>query len=92
MEAQERRLRLYQETKQVYSDESASELMAALPPVGWGDVATRNDLVLLRRDMDVLGAELRAEMHKGFNKTVIWSVSVMIAMTAIFATLVQLGK
>ena len=32
--------------------ERAATLMTLLPPVGWGDVATRHDLDQLRRDLD----------------------------------------
>ncbi len=32
------------------------------PPVGWGDVATKADFVLVRLEMDALRAELRGEM------------------------------
>lgn len=36
--------------------ERASIMMELLPPVGWGDVATKADLGVLR-------SELRSEMH-----------------------------
>jgi hypothetical protein len=109
MEAQERRLRLYEESKGMYSDESAGELMSGLLPVGWADVATHDDLALVRSEMGVLGAslrteiadlrtemhvgfaDLRTEMHRNYNSLMRWTVSTMIALTAIFVALVRLG-
>ena len=43
-------------------------MMELLPPVGWGDVATKDDLRQLDERMtmrfDVLRSELRGEMHQ----------------------------
>ncbi len=47
--------------------ERAAIMMDLLPPVGWGDVATKRDLQSevgnLRSEMHAGFAELRAEMH-----------------------------
>lgn len=53
---EENRHRLYQRLEQVLGREEATTLMEHLPPVGWADVATK-------RDVDHLGAELRAELR-----------------------------
>ncbi|HUP71342.1 MAG TPA: hypothetical protein VM142_16235 [Acidimicrobiales bacterium] len=46
--------------------ERATIMMNLVPPVGWGEVATRTELVALgsglRGEMSVLGRDLRAEM------------------------------
>lgn len=51
----EQRLELYEVLKERIGARPANTLMAAIPPVGWADVATK-------RDLDVLGAALRQEM------------------------------
>lgn len=47
--------------------ERAAIMMDLLPPVGWGDIATRSDLGTglagLRTEMQAGFAELRSEMH-----------------------------
>jgi hypothetical protein len=46
---------LFQQLERTLGEEAAATLMEHLPPTGWGDVATR-------RDIDVLRADLRGEM------------------------------
>lgn len=48
---EETRHRLYQRLEQVLGAEEATTLMELVPPVGWGDVATK-------RDLDVLGERM----------------------------------
>jgi hypothetical protein len=36
--------------------------MSYLPPVGWADVATKQDLNLIRFEMDAMRSDLRREM------------------------------
>jgi hypothetical protein len=42
------RLRLHQHFKESMGEEQAATLMQCLPPAGWGDVATKQDLAHLR--------------------------------------------
>ena len=51
-----RRHDLYVRAEEVLGPEPANTLMELLPPVGWGDVATK-------RDLDNLANVLRVEMH-----------------------------
>ncbi len=55
--------------------DKANDLMSLLPPVGWADVATKDDLVLLKQDLaqmesrihaalGTLKSDLRAEMFR----------------------------
>ncbi len=53
------RHRLYDALEAQLGDDNAAILMDSLPPAGWADVATKQDLALLR-------AELRGEMQTGF--------------------------
>jgi hypothetical protein len=71
------RHQLYEKIKEQWGDDHANELMSYLPPVGWADVATKQDIAHLRTDLDTQtallraematqGAELRADMTAGF--------------------------
>ena len=54
---EEERFELFERAKEVFGDEGAGTLMTLLPPVGWADVATKQDL-------EHLSAELRAEIRE----------------------------
>ena len=67
------RHQLYNSLESNLGPESASTLMSLLPPVGWADVATRQDLHALEHGLrgETAGlrgeiGELRGEMHHGF--------------------------
>ena len=47
-----RRLALADAAKQALGDEAGVTLMALLPPVGWADVATKQDLAALEQRLD----------------------------------------
>lgn len=54
---EESRHELYTRLEEVLGPKQAATLMEHLPPVGWADVATK-------RDLDVLGTDLRSEMRE----------------------------
>jgi hypothetical protein len=62
------RHRLYEKIKEQWGEEHAAELMSYLPPVGWADVATKQDLsqlaTELRLEMATGSAGLRGEMSE----------------------------
>jgi hypothetical protein len=62
MTSERRRHDLYDELRELLSDDSADELMNYLPPVGWADVATKPDIGMVRHELDTCRAELRSEM------------------------------
>lgn len=57
---------LFRKLEDVLGPEDATTLMDSLPPGGWENVATKDDVhgatVLLRSEMATMAAELRAEM------------------------------
>jgi hypothetical protein len=55
------RNRLYRHLEELLGSDDAETLMAHLPPVGWGDVATKQDLALVRNDLQEL--ERRMELR-----------------------------
>ena len=60
------RHQLYNSLESNLGPEPASTLMSLLPPVGWADVATRQDLHALENGLRGEIAELRAETYRGF--------------------------
>jgi len=58
------RHRLYQRLGEVLGEEQATTLMEHLPPVGWGGVATKHDLQLVRSDLELMRSELRGEISE----------------------------
>jgi hypothetical protein len=61
-----KRHRLHQRLGEVLGPDDATTLMERLPPAGWADVATKDDVaalgVELRGEMARLGGELRLEI------------------------------
>ncbi len=63
MAADERtRYALHQRLEQVLGADEAGTLMEHLPPVGWGDLATKQDLMLLTSEVDGLRRDLTSEV------------------------------
>jgi hypothetical protein len=52
-----RRLELADAVKRALGDDAGVTLMELLPPVGWADVATKQDLLVIRGDIDRLSAD-----------------------------------
>lgn len=56
--SEESRHRLYQRLDEVLGSEEAATLMSHLPPVGWGDVATRHDIEAIRREIEATRSDI----------------------------------
>lgn len=61
--SEEERHELYLELERIHGREKATTLMSLLPPVGWADVATRQDLERLETRVSAELATVRAEMR-----------------------------
>ena len=58
------RHRLYTDLETALGPDSTSTLMSLLPPVGWADVATKQDLRILEHGVRAEIADLRSEVHR----------------------------
>jgi hypothetical protein len=56
------RHRMYSHLEAVLGEEDAAMLMEHLPPVGWADVATKQDLALMRSDLERGMAQLESRV------------------------------
>ena len=83
-----RRLLLHDAARTAWGAEAALVLMEMLPPTGWADVATRQDLDHLA---EVLRLEFRADLANGHRHIIQWNVATLIALATIVIALARLG-
>lgn len=57
------RHRLYRRLEEVLGEEEAGILMDHLPPTGFGDLATKGDIGLVRADLERLRESSRADLE-----------------------------
>jgi hypothetical protein len=93
------RFALQSRAREVLGEQEGDTLMAHLPPVGWADVATKQDLevvsgqiealrVATSKDIEVSRLATKADMEQGFRRQTTWVASVLGAQTAMWAGLV----
>jgi hypothetical protein len=89
-----RRLLLHDAARQAWGAEAALVLMEMLPPTGWADVTTKQDLERLAERLDLridrveirfdaLRQEVSAQIADGQRRMMQWTVATMIAMTGL---------
>jgi hypothetical protein len=86
-----RRLLLHDAARTAWGAEAALVLMEMLPPTGWGDVATRQQLdqkiEALEARFDLrfaaLQSDVAAQIADGQRRMMQWTVATMIAMTGV---------
>jgi hypothetical protein len=92
--SEESRHEMYVKLEEVLGAQVAATVMEHLPPVGWGDVATKRDLdaveSALRHDIDALGVRmdrdferLRAELRGDINRLLLWLFPTLLTMLAL---------
>lgn len=59
------RHQIFQSYEEAMGAEKAAAMMDLLPPVGWGEIATKSDLVLLEGRLRGEIAEVRGDMKLG---------------------------
>ena len=75
-----RRHELHERARRSFGDDSGDALMELLPPVGWADVATKQDLHTLKVELRALVVDsVRGSEHR----LILWLVSTMFASTAL---------
>jgi hypothetical protein len=75
--------RLYRKLEEILGTEEAGTLMAQLPPTGYTDLATKNDLAALEERlilrMESLEHRLTAQMNKLARQLVMWTSGMVLA-------------
>jgi hypothetical protein len=81
-----RRLALHEAARGTWGAEMAATFLEMLPPAGWGDVATRQQMTALedRLTMRIEASEhrLRAEMAESLLRMQRWTVGTILASAA----------
>jgi hypothetical protein len=81
---EDQRYRMHNAFREAHGEEVASVIMEHLPPAGWSHLATKQDIELVRTEMQVLRAELKEEMHKSNVQNLRWTVGLVVLVQAAF--------
>lgn len=102
-DSEDRRIAVPEAATHHWGRDVAVTLMEMLPPSGWGDVATRQQLdalrdemhrefALVRAEMRADRAELRAEVADTQRRTLQWMISTIIATTTLSTAIITLVR
>jgi hypothetical protein len=83
-----RRHDLHEGLAEAIGRERAETLMSMLPPVGWADVATKQDLQILRSELRADLAELRSDVERGLRQQ-LWGMLVGLWVTVVSAIILN---
>ena len=72
----------FKKDEEVFGDDDAGTLMNLLPPVGWADVATKDDL-------RTFAAEIRAEMQRELRHQTVTFLTANAVILGVFAAVIQ---
>ncbi len=91
------RLSIHTQLSELLGSEEATALIEHIMPVPWHDVATKDDLRLLRADIDVLRADigrdmadLRTEVNQSIVTQTRWLVGYISAFGAVMLAVARL--
>ena len=74
------RLQLADAAKRAFGDDAGITLMELLPPVGWADVATRQDLEYIAARLE---SRLEARFERGFRQIIVATASLTVTGFAV---------
>ena len=74
---------LYSRLEALLGQEPTSTLMSLLPPVGWADVATKDDLRMLGLEIRAEITTLRGEIADGQRRLALTLVGAMVSISGI---------
>jgi hypothetical protein len=88
------RHRLHRKLEEILGSEEAGTLMSHLPPLGWGDLATKADVDRLAADVQGLDHRMKADlqsleyrltgaMERMARRLVMWTSSMVLAAAAL---------
>jgi len=78
---------MYGRLEAVLGEEDAAMLMEHLPPVGWANVATKNDLALMKSDLAMTRSDLERAMAQSEGRIIRTLVLAMLASNMTLAAL-----
>ena len=85
---EKQRHELFTKAEEVLGEANAETIMSHLPPVGWADVATKQDLAALEGRLAQSTDQLRAEFQRDLRQQLLAFLTANAVMIGIFTALV----